>query len=95
MVYYAKLGKCLDEEWLIDEIQDDWFRISNPINGYFVRVGHDAKREWDDDFSRQDGIRRGIIILKAQITLRDGTSIVEPLTDSLLSKAMKRMPDPR
>lgn len=95
LVYYANLDKYLDEEWIIEEIQDKWFRISNPTNGYFVKIGHDAKREWADDFSRQDGIKRGTIVLKAQIILRDGKSHVEPLTDSLLTEAIKRTPDRR
>lgn len=94
MVHYANLGKFLDEEWTIDEIQDKWFRVSN-ANGYFVIIGHDARREWVDDFSTQDGFKRGTVLLKAQIVLRDGNSHVEPLTDSMLTEAMKRVPDQR
>jgi hypothetical protein len=95
LVYYANLRKYLDEEWIIEEIQDKWFRISNPSNGYFVKVAHDAKREWADDFSRQDGIKRGTILLKAQITLRDCNSHVEQLTDALMIEALKKAPDCR
>ena len=94
LVHYANLDKYLDEEWTIDEIQEKWFRVSNP-NGYFVIIGHDARREWVDDFSKQDGFRRGTIMLKAQIILRDGNSRTEPLTDSLLTEAMKRVSDQR
>lgn len=94
LVYYANLGKYLDEEWMIQEITKDWFKINNP-NGYFAHIGHDARREWTDDFSRQDGFKRGTIILKGQVILRDGRSYVEPLTDSLLTEAMKRVPDQR
>lgn len=94
-VYYANLEKYLDEEWLIDEITDGWFRVYNQVNGYGVRIGHDAKREWMDDFSCNDGLSRGVLVLKAQVILRDGNSYVEPLTDSLLSEAMKRIPDER
>ncbi len=95
LVYYANLDKYLDEEWIIQEITTDWFRIENPINGYSVSIGHDARREWTDDFSRRDGFRRGTIILKVQVVLRDGKSHVEPLTDSLLTEAMKRVPGQR
>ena len=94
LVHYANLDKFLDEEWIIDEIQEKWFRVSNP-NGYFVIIGHDARREWVDDFSKQDGFRRGTIMLKAQIILRDGNSRTEPLTDSLLTEAMARVSDQR
>lgn len=94
LVHYANLGKYLDEEWIIDEIQDKWFKISNP-NGYFVIIGHDVRREWVDDFSMQDGLNRGMIMLKVQVILRDGRSRIEPLTDSALTEAMKRMPDRR
>lgn len=95
LVHYANLGKFLDEEWIILEITERWFRIENSINHYDVIIGHDARREWVDDFSRQDGFNRGTIILKAQIILRDGSSHVEPLTDTLLTEAMKRVPDQR
>lgn len=95
LVYYANLGKYFDEEWTIDEITDGWFHIYNQVNGYGVRIGHDARREWMDDFSRNDGLSRGVLILKAQVVLRDGNSYVEPLTDSLLSEVMKRSPDAR
>ncbi len=94
LVHYANLGKFLDEEWIIDEIQDRWFKVSNQ-NGYFVIIGHDARREWADDFSTQDGIKRGTVLLKAQVVLHDGNSRVEPLTDSMLTEAMKRVPDKR
>lgn len=90
LVYYANLRKYLDEEWIIEEIQEKWFRISNPSNGYFVKVGHDAKREWVDDFSRHDGIKSGTILLKAQITLRGCNSRVDPLTDALMVEALKK-----
>ena len=93
LVHYANLQKYLDEEWIIQEITGSWFRIQNPINKYNVTVGHDARREWVNDVSRQDGIKRGTIILKAQIILRDGNSHVEPLTDTLLTEAMKRVSD--
>lgn len=95
LVHYANLGKYLDEEWIIQEITERWFRIHNASNGYNATIGHDARREWTDDFSRQDGFKRGTIMLKAQITLRDMSSKVEPLTDSLLTEAMKRVPDRR
>ena len=95
LVHYANLGKFFDEEWIIQEITRDWFRMENPGNSYNVTIGHDARREWADDFSKQDGIKRGTIVLKAQIVLRDGNSHVEPLTDSLLTEAMRRMPDQR
>ena len=68
--------------------------VPNP-NGYFVIIGHDARREWVDDFSRQDGFKRGMIMLKAQVILRDGGSRTEPLTDSALTESMKRVPDRR
>lgn len=95
LIYYANLDKHLDEEWLIEEIQNDWFRIKNHGNGYFVIIGRDAIREWVDDFSKQDGLKRGTIVLKVQITLRDGDSHPEPLTDSMLAEAMKRDPERR
>ncbi|MGH9907550.1 MAG: hypothetical protein ACRD8U_18425, partial [Pyrinomonadaceae bacterium] len=79
LIYYANLRKYLDEEWLIDEIQESKFGISHP-NGYFVDIGHDARREWVDDFSKQDSLKRGTILLKVQITLLDGERKVEPLT---------------
>lgn len=95
LVYYADLGKYLDEVWTIDEISSQWFRIYNPINSYIVTIAHDARREWVDDVSIQDGLKRGRILLKAQITLRDETSDVDPLTDSQLTEAMRRVPDRR
>lgn len=95
LVHYANLGKYLDEEWIIQEITDKWFRIYNSGNGYSVTIGHDARREWMDDFSKQGDLRRGTILLKAQVVLRDGYSFVEPLTDSLITEAMKRQPDQR
>lgn len=95
LVHYANLGKFLDEEWIVQEIAEKWFRIHNPGNGYNVTIAHDARREWMDDFSKRDEIRRGTIVLKAQITLRDGNSTVDPLTDSQLTEAMKRNPDQR
>lgn len=94
LVHYANLDKFLDEEWIIDEIQDKWFKVSNS-NGYFVIIGHDVRREWVDDFSKRDGFKRGTILLKAQIVLHDGNSRIEPLTDSMLTEAMKRVPDHR
>lgn len=95
LVHYANLGKYLDEEWIIQEITDRFFRIYNPINCYNVTIGHDARREWVDDYSKQDGLKWGTIMLKAQVILKDGSSHVEPLTDSLLTEAMKRRPDQR
>ncbi len=96
LVHYANLGKYLDEEWIVVEINERWFRLQeSAINGYYVTIGHDARREWMDDYSKQDGFKRGTIMLKAQITLRDGNSNVEPLTDTLLTEAMKRVPDRR
>ena len=95
LVYYANLDKYLDEEWIVQEITKDWFKIENPSNGYNVAIGHDARREWANDFSRQDGFQRGTIILKAQVILRDGYVDVEQLTDSLLTEAMKKVSDQR
>ena len=95
LVHYSNLCKFLDEEWIIDEIQEKWFKVSNPVNGYVVIIGHDARREWIDDFSKQDGFKRGTIVLKAQVILQDGESRTEPLTDSALTEALKRVPDER
>ena len=95
LVHYANLEKFLDEEWIISEITEKSFTVSNPVNGYSVIIGNDARREWMDDFSRQDEFKRGTIMLKAQIILRDGNSRTEPLTDSLLTEAMKRVADQR
>ncbi|MGH8719866.1 MAG: hypothetical protein ACREV0_13140 [Burkholderiales bacterium] len=95
LIYYGNLDKYLDEEWIIQEINERWFRIHNPINDYFVKIGHDARREWVDDFSKQGGFKRGTILLKAQITLLDADNHVEPLTDSMLTEAMKRTPETR
>ena len=98
-IFYADLNKHIDDEWIIDEIDDRSFKIQNPVNGYWVCIGHDARREWTDDFSKQDGLTRGIILLKAQITLshtpEGKVSQVEPMTDSMLSEAMKRTADQR
>lgn len=52
LIYYADLDKFLDEEWIIQEITEKWFKIRNPINGYNVTIGHDARREWVDNFSK-------------------------------------------
>lgn len=95
LVHYANLGKFLDEEWIIQEITDEWFKIRGISTPYTVSIGLDALREWMDNFSKQDGTKRGTIMLKAQITLRDGDSRVEPLTDTLLTEAMKRTPERR
>lgn len=95
LVYYTNLNRFFDEEWIIQEITDRWFKIHNPANGYSATIGHDARREWTDDFSKQDGIKRGTIVLTAQISLRDRESHVEPLTDNLLTEAMKRKADQR
>jgi len=95
LVHYANLGKFLDEEWIVVEIKEKWFKVSNSLTGYFVTIGHDARREWVDDFSKQDEFKRGTIMLKAQVILQDGSSRTEPLTDSLLTEAMKRIADQR
>lgn len=95
LIYYANLRKYLDEEWTIIEINNQYFRVHNPLNGYDATIGHDARREWIDDLSIQDGLKHGIIILKAQIILKDSQSYVEPLTDAFLAKAMARHADHR
>ena len=95
LVHYARLDKYLDEEWIIERITKKWFRILNPINGVVVHIGRDALRGWDDDYSIQDGMRRGKITLKGEITLRDGRSDFEPLTEILLTEALRRTPDLR
>ena len=82
LVHYANLDKFLDEEWTIGEITERSFTVRNP-NGYSVIIGHDARREWMDDFSKQDGCRRGTIMLEAQIILRDGNSRTEPIDPNL------------
>ena len=36
-----------------------------------------------------------MVVLKAQVVLLDGSSRTEPLTDSALTEALKRVPDQR
>jgi hypothetical protein len=95
LVFYANLNKYLDEEWQVTQVTDDFFQVHNPINGYTANIGHDARREWIADFSKNDGVVRGTVILKAQITLRDYNSVIDPITDSLLTAKLKRIADVR
>lgn len=74
---------------------ESWLRILNPVNGYNVELGFDAVREWSDDPSFRDGLRHGMLLLKAQIILDPHKCRVEPLTESLLSEALKREPGRR
>lgn len=95
LVYYADIDKYLDEDWIINKIEPNYFCVNNIINQYIVNIGYDCIREWADDFDKLDNFKRGKLVLKAQIILRGINSFVEPLTDSAITAALLRTADKR